>query len=511
MLCQRVFPILGVSLALVAQAPAPESKRLSLQDAIVTALQNNLQVQISRETRSATQSGVLSAEGAFDWTLSSSLNWSRAESTTFRPAFTGAAPTKNESTTWSRTFSAGLAKPFEWGGNLSINYNPSYSFSSGRIVNGLTDSGGNVLGDRLTATAAPYTGTMSATYTQSLLKNFGRQVAESGAIVARLSAKSADFTFQKAIIDLVASTESSYWDVVFAQRNLENKKQALALARKQLRENQIRVEVGTLAPIEVTSAEASVAQREQDIISAEAQFLNAKDALIRALFPNAERPAGLELTDAPKITPINLDESGATKMALERRVELKSAKLDLESKNVLEFAASNRLKPQLDAFATYSGSSDNYRAVGPVNGDLFNSRNPGYTLGLNFSLPLMNKAAEGSLASARASRRSSELSKRDLELGITLEVRTAIRNVEAAEKGVKAAEKTRIFREKDLEAEQKKFENGMSTNFLVLSKQNDLDTAKSAEVQAQITYAKSLTSMEKAVGNLLDARNLKLD
>ena len=73
---------------------------------------------------------------------------------------------------------------------------------------------------------------------------------------------------------------------------------------------------------------------------------------------------------------------------------------------------------------------------------------------------------------------------------------------------MKAAEKTRYFREKDLEAEQKKFENGMSTNFLVLSKQNDLDSAKSAELQAQITYVKAITAMEKSVGNLLEARKL---
>ena len=123
-------------------------------------------------------------------------------------------------------------------------------------------------------------------------------------------------------------------------------------------------------------------------------------------------------------------------------------------------------------------------------------------------MPIQNRAAKGSLAQSRASRRQSELNLKDLELGITLEARQALRNVEASAKGVAAAEKTRYFREKDLEAEQKKFENGMSTNFLVLSKQNDLDTAKSAELQAQITYAKAITAQEKAVGNLLEARKL---
>ncbi|MBK8794868.1 MAG: TolC family protein [Holophaga sp.] len=177
-------------------------------------------------------------------------------------------------------------------------------------------------------TTTPYTGTLSASYTQSLLKGFGRQVTEANVIVAKKGAIAADYQYQKAIIDLVASTESLYWDVVFAQRNLENKQQALTLAQKQLKENRIRVEVGTLAPIEVTSAEASVAQREQDIIAAEAQFDNAKDALIRALYPSSERPAGLELTEAPTLSHLTTDEKSAEKMAIERRVELKSARLD---------------------------------------------------------------------------------------------------------------------------------------------------------------------------------------
>jgi outer membrane protein TolC len=145
-----------------------------------------------------------------------------------------------------------------------------------------------------------------------------------------------------------------------------------------------------------------------------------------------------------------------------------------------------------------------------VNKDLTKGAYPGYTIGLQFALPIQNRAAKGNQAQSRANRRASELGLRDLELGITLEVRQAFRNLEASMKGVTAAEKTRIFREKDLEAEQKKFENGMSTNFLVLSKQNDLDTAKSSELQSRITYAKAVTALEKAMGHLLEARKLEV-
>lgn len=496
MLRARVFPPLLVCCGLVAQSPTGPVK-LSLQDAIKTSLENNLQVQIASETRSNTKAGILVSQGAFDWTLSSSFSWYRQETSFNKSTYEGGTPFQSEYTNWNRNLTAELAKPFEWGGNLRVSYAPSYNFTR-NITNPSA------------STLYPYSGSIGATYSQSLLRGFGRSATEANVIVAKNGAIAADFTFQQKIIDLVANTESLYWDVVFTQRNLENKEQALKLAQKQLRENQIRVEVGTLAPIEVTSAEAAEAQRQQEIIAAEAQLANAKDALIRALYPSSERPASMELTEAPTLSHISIDEKGAEKMALDRRVELKSARLDLKSKLVLEGAAKNRLLPQLDAFVGYNGLSDNYSAIGSVNGDLFKNHNPGHSFGLNVSIPLPNRTARGLMSQARANRRSSELIMRDLELGITLEVRTAFRNVDATEKAVKAAEKTRIFRQKDLEAEQKKYENGMSTNFLVLSKQNDLDNSKSLELQSQISYAKAVTTLEKALGNLLEARKLEV-
>lgn len=504
-----IFPALLVAFSLVGQetpkveGSKPATTKLTLQGAIETSLKNNLQVQIASETRDFTRAGLLLEQGAFDWNLTGNLNLSKTQDASRIQNFPGGPFTSTETTNFSRNFTIGTTKAFGWGGNLSLTYAPTYSFTKGS-VNG---------GPESPFTTNPYDGRLSATYTQSLLKNFGRDATESRLIVARKSAQAADLTFVNSIITLVASTESLYWDVVFAQRNLENKQQTLALAQKQLRENQIRVQVGTLAPIEVTSSEASVAQREQDIISAEAQLLNAKDALIRALYPSTERPAGLELTDDPSVKPLELDETAAEQRALANRLELKSARLDLESKQILETAANNRTLPQLDAFATYNGNAASQIAsegLAAVNKDLTKSAYPGYTVGLQFALPIQNRAARGSQAQARANRRQSELSLRDLELGITLEVRQAFRNVDASTKGVAAAEKTRIFREKDLEAEQKKFENGMSTNFLVLSKQNDLDNSKSSELQARITYAKAVTALEKALGHLLEARKLEV-
>lgn len=504
-----IFPALLVAFSLVAQeapkadAAKPATLQVTLQNAIEISLKNNLQVQIATQTRDFTRAGINIEEGAFDWNLGAGLSVTKTTNAGLSQNIVGGPFSTSDTTTFSRGLTVGAAKSFGWGGNLSLNYAPTYLYTKG-TVNG---------GQETPFTLAPYDGSFSATYTQSLLRNFGRDVTESRLIVARKSAQAADLNFQLAIINLVASTESSYWDVVYAQKNLENKQLALDLAQKQLRENQIRVQVGTLAPIEVTSAEASVAQAEQDIIAAEAQLLNAKDALVRALYPSTERPPmGWTLVDVPAVTPLVLDEATVEKQALANRIELKGQVLDLESKQVLEKAANNRTLPQLDAYAGYIGNAASQipSDLAGVNKDLTKGTYPGYTLGLQFAIPIQNRAAKGNQAQARANRRQSELSLHDLQLGITLEVRTAFRNVDASAKAVAAAEKTRIFREKDLDAENKKFANGMSTNFLVLSKQNDLNTARGNELQSQIFYVKAVTTLEKAMGHLLEARKLEL-
>ncbi len=505
MLRARMFPTLFVAYGLVAQTPAAvEPRPVSLQEAIAIALQNNLQVQVARETREGNQASVMTELGTFDWNLRSSFAWTRNQDASRTQPIPGGAFVTSESTAWSRSFSVGADKAFGWGGSLRLSYDPSYRFSKGSA------NGGPVV----PFTTNPYDGALSATYTQSLLRNFGRAAAESRLQVARKNAEIADFTFQRAIIDLVASIEAQYWQVVYTKLNLENKKQSLELAQKQLRENKIRVEVGTLAPIEITSAEASVAQREQEILAAEAEHMNAKDALIRALFPTNERPGDLVPTDAPVTSATApMDEKTAERMALDRRVELKAARLDYESRQIQERAAKNRTLPQLDAYATYTGNAASQVAaegLSAVNKDITSATYPGYTVGLQFSMPIQNRAAKGSLASARASLRASELNLRDQELGVLLEVRQALRNLETAQKTVKAFEKTRIFREKNLEAEQKKFENGMSTNFFVLQRQDELDTAKAAELRGRIDFTKAITALDKAVGTLLEARKLDI-
>ncbi len=516
-----IFPALLVAFSLVAQtAPKPEAPKLAmpradgpkaavpkvdashltLQQAIEASLMNNLQVQISSETRNVSVAGVLVNQGTFDWQLTSGLNISYSKLVFTDKQLSPLFPNQTgDQVTAYHNLTVGLSKPTEYGGNFQLNYNPTYSYTEY-----------NYAGYPGNSNPTPYSGALSASFTQSLLRNFGRDTAASNLIVAQYGSKAADYAFQLAIINQTATTEAAYWSVVFAKLDLENKRVALALAQQQLKEDTTRVQVGTLAPLGLLQDQASVAQAEQDIITSEANVLNAKDILIRTIYPNPDRPDNLDTADLPTVKPMEMDEDTATKLALENRVELKSADLDLLAKQNQETAAKNRIKPQLDLTVAYNGQSSPYASLNPVNTDLLQAKSPGYSVGLQFALPIQNRTARGNLAVARANRRSSELTRHDQELTVILQVRTAYRNLDSLAKGVVAAEKTRVFREESLDAEKKKLDNGMSTSFLVLTALNDLNTSKGNELQARINYANAVTTFDQAVGRLLQARHLEV-
>jgi len=493
--------------ALAAQTPAPApAARLSLREALQTALQNNLQVEISQQQREETRSLVTNALGAFDWNLGASLGISRLETASSAPAGlknSQAIDTFNVAT--SRSLSADLSRPFEWGGSMDLIYQPAFSYNRG-VYSGSTVAANN----GPYSTSNPYNGTFTAKYSQNFLQGFGLEVTTAPLVIARKNAAAADYTFQLAMVSLVATTETQYWAVVQAQKNLVNGQIALKLAQQQLDENNLRLRVGTMAPLDVISAEASVATAEKNLITYQAALDNAKDALIIALFPNGERPAGLELTDGPDLGHTQVSEAEAVDRALNHRLELKFDQTTRDVNNLQLTVAQNKLKPQLSGYVTYTGGSDTYSSLDSVNSDLAGAKYPGYTIGLSLAMPIQNRVAKGNLAAARATLRGSELALRNQELSITLEVRTAVRNIDATEKAVKAAEKARYLQEKTLEAEQKKFENGMSTNFNVLQDMTNLDQARTDETTAQIAYATAVTALEKALGNLLEARNFSV-
>jgi outer membrane protein TolC len=483
--------------------------RLSLQDAIMAALSNNLAIEIQRTSWQGTMdAGTLGEEAAFEWQLGATGrgSWAKTGSSLFVGEGEYEAQQDTLTNSYSRSLSATLTKPFTWGGQFQLSYSPAYSGWDRDVVYSPPDPGRETHSSNL----APYDGSWGFSYSQNLLKGFGRKAAASQLIIARRGLEAADANFRKAVQDQVAIIESVYWNLVNAQMNLANKQQALDIARRQLRENEIRVETGVLAPIEVTSSEANVAMQEVAIIQAEAALLNAKDTFVRTVYSTAERPEEIDLTDAPVATSLDFGEDAAISAALKNRVELLTRRIDLENARLTEdVARSNRL-PMLNATVAYGGSAAPAADLGAVNSDLFGLSYPGYSVNLTFGFPLLNKGARAADTKARAGRRSAELALKDQELAVTLDVRTAYRNLRAAEKSITASEKSRILAQATYDAEQMRFANGLSTNFVVLQRQNDLDNAKTAELNARIAYVNAQTALQQAMGTLLDYRGIRV-
>ncbi len=504
-----MFILIGACFASAQEtvaAPGPNSnpRPLQLVEAVKTALKNNLQVQIADSARNLIHAGIDIQAGAFDWNVNGTFGNSRQDLTSSKPPYPGAALQDIQSTNWRRSLAVGLDRTFTWGGLASVIYQNGYDATTGTILNGQVNPVSGAVENRPFATAAPYYGSMSLFYSQSLLRNRGWEIVTSPLMMAKKSAMAADSNFEKNVIGIIAHTEALYWDLAFDYRNLENKKDGLRLARELLEENLARVKAGTLAPIEVTQTRATVATREQEIIIAETQLLNDQDALQKILYPDLEAAVSLEPADPPRIVPVEESEAAAEQIALARRAEIKAADAELGSKEIAERVAENRLLPQLDAYISYTGASNNHSAVGAVNGDLGGFKLPGYAMGFRFSLPLGNRTAKGNLASARANLRQGELALRDLKLAIRLEVRQAYRTLKSFERTIIATKETRKYREEDYGIERRKFEIGMGTNFNLLSKQNDLDTAKKDELYAQIGYMKALSIFRKATGDAIN-------
>ena len=516
-----VIPTLAICMCVVSPIAsaqgAKDVKRLTLHDAIQAALANNLAIEVSRTNwRGAKEAGTLVEEAGFEFILGASGTggWSKSGSSSNNPynqpgigSFDAETVTSSYSN--NRNLSLSIQKAFTWGGSAQLSYSPRYSGSSSETSITFLDPTIDAI-YRRTINSTPYSGSWGLSYSQNLLRGFGNKVNTASLVIAQRGLVTADANFKRAVQDQVVAVESVYWNLVRAQMNLVNQRQSLELAERLLKENQIRVETGILAPIEVTSSKASVAQREASIIQAEADFQNAKDTFIRTVYSTTERPDDIELIDTPVVSQLTLEEKGAIETALKNRTELLNRRLELENAKLQEEVAQSNLKPTLSASIAYNGSAQSSPSFGPINSDITAFRYPGYNINVNFNMPLQNKSARASDIRARANRRASELSLRDQELAITLDVRTAYRNLLTAEKSIIATEQSRILAQETYDAEQMRLTNGLSTNFVVSQRQNELDNAKTVELNAKISYANAQTALQQAMGTLLNHRNIRV-
>jgi outer membrane protein len=496
---RAVFALL-VALGLVsgatARAQEAQTLQLSLDEAVKRALENNVDIVVQKYYPDLSAQSVRSAEGYYDPFLSAALYKNSTDSKGTN-AFSGAAVVNTKTDVWN----FGLGVPIQTGANFSLifNNNKTDTNNSYALFNPL------------------YNSSLTISGTQPLLKNFKIDQPREQLRLAKKNKEISDVQFRQTVINTVATVKIYYWELIYAIDNLGAARKSLDLAQKLLDENEIRVKVGTMAPLDVVTAQSEVASREQGVIVAENALANAEDNVKRLIFPEND-PAmwatKINPSDRPTAEAVPVDIDAAVKSALENRTDVAAARKTLEQSDISLAFARNQMLPQLDLVASYGASGAGGTELlrdepgGPVMGtipggygdalsEVFGRDFPTWTVRFNMSYAIPNRTNKANAAYAQISKEQTLASLRRLELQVAQEVRTAARAVQSGFRSVTATQAALVLAQQRLDAEEKKFAAGMSTNFLVTQAQRDLAVAEVTELRSVADYRESIINFQR--------------
>lgn len=480
--------------------PGAGIRELALEEAVTVALEKNLDIAVARLEP---QAG--------DWTVAGvRLSYRPQLSTTVGQRDQVQLPTSllnggQRVNNTTATYNVGLTKTMPWmGGSFTFTWNNSRLDTSNTFAN----------------FNPSYTTTMLAAYTQPLLRGFRidntRQQLQVTLINREISEESARAT----TIQTLASVRNAYWDLVFALSAVDVARRATELADKLVEDNQARVEVGTLAPLDIVQAQAEAATRRQNLAAAEATAQTAELTLKRYLVSGTDDPLWrqqIRPVDLPSLAPAPADIEGAIRRALADRTDVATARKNLDSNAVSLRYFRNQSMPAVDLNASYGaqglggtaylrqGSGLGSTVIGTVPGGyadaltLLSKRDyPQWNVSVTLGYAIGGSAAAAQYERARVQRSQALTRLRALEVQIAAEVANAALTVQSNLKRVEAATAARELAQKRLEAEQSKFEVGMTTNFFVVQAQRDLRDAQNTELRALADYRKSLVNFERA-------------
>ncbi len=546
--------------------------RLSLEDAVSLALENNLDIGVQRfvpwiadtdilrsdaggAPRGASGTGTAAVLGNipsafFDPVLSSTVSLSDQVFPINNPFISGTGTSALSSLEdHSALYNFNYSQAFHTGTSISISWDSTRSSSNSpaQIFNPSVQS------------------TVTYAVQQQLLNGFGLLPNIRFILESKNEKKIADLTFALQVMTTVTQVKNFYWELVYARENVKVMQAALKTSTKLYQDNQKQVQIGTLAPIEVVRAESEMATDNQNLIVAQTTALQQQTSLLNAITKNPLAPdlLNVEIIPTDTIPPPSSEDipdiQAAVNEAWQKRPELLQAQYNLKNAGIEVKATRNALLPTATLFAQYSatglggnllqsnvtptgfgpnldsplvGSSGtpilinglpvysgivtsanitNTVTPGGLNDSLYQigaNRFPTYAVGLNFSLPIRNRSAQADSARALLDERQMETTYRQTQNTIFVAVRNALIALQQDRVQVIAAGKARVLAQETLDAEQKKYQLGASTPFLVIQAQRDLTTAQGTELRARINLVEAQVNYEQAVGRTLDANHI---
>lgn len=479
---------------------------LGVREVVARALVANLDIAVERYTPDISNAELLSAQGEFDPVIR--LDYQYGVSETPQTSREGLATGAGTTTTKQNDLTTTLKGKLISGTEYELLFNRQRSQFIRKDAFDPNTGGFTTIKDPWQYVLDTY-----VNITQPLLKDFGLSTNLTGIRVARVQRDSSLQDFRQNVINIVRDVQAAYWQLVLALENLRVSEESLALAQDLLRENRIRLEVGTMSPLEVIEAEAGVAQREEGVIVSRKLVKDAEDNLKRVLnLPQNVKDWDFTIVpvDKPVIVEREFDQSSEIETALRNRPDYKSALMQVKSNAINEQFTRNQMLPTTDVFGQYE-----FQAVDTDFGSAFDSiesgQSPTWMAGLTAEYPIGNRTARGDFQAAQLQKFQSKLAADNLRLGIIVDVRQSIRSIETSLKSIEASQKTTEFARKSLEAEQKKLEVGISTSHDVLQFVEQLVDAERREAISKVNYRIALVNLTAATGTLLEKNNIVID
>ncbi|MGP0074369.1 MAG: TolC family protein [Bryobacteraceae bacterium] len=381
----------------------------------------------------------------------------------------------------------------------------------------------------------PYnSGDLDLQITQNLLQGFGSAVNGRNIRVQRNNVKVSDLQFQQQVITTVSAALNLYWDLVSFNEDVRARHQEVATAQQLLDDNKRQVQIGALAEIEVTRAEAQLYSSQQDLVVSETNLQQQETVLKNALCRDGIASAGLGNVHIVPLNKIQIPPSDDVRpvpelvnQAMANRTEIATARINIESNEMNLVGIKNSLKPTLQAFAelTNNGLSGaltpegalqpafDYLAggYGSLLGQIFRRNFPNYSAGLSLNIPLRNRAAQSDYATSLLELRQNQLNLRKNTNQVTVDVQNAVIGLQQARVRYDSASKSRELQEQTLSGDQRRYALGATTVFQVIQDQRDLATSQSTEVQAMANYTHARISLDQALGTTLEVNHISLD
>jgi outer membrane protein len=483
-----------------APPPPPGTQvDLTLQEATTRALERNLELAVERLNPQTFDLNIARIQAAYRPTATSQYGH-RAVVQPPTNQLNGGNIVQND----TATYNAGISQAVPWGGgNVQFQFNNNKQVTSNIFAN----------------FNPTFTSNFNLQLTQPLLRDFLIDTNRQQLRITAVNRDISEIQLRGSIATTLASVRNTYFELLYALEAVQVAHGSLALAEKLVEDNQSRVEIGTMAPLDVVQAQAEVATRRQAVAQAEATWRTSELSLKRLIVNGTDDPlwrSSINPVDRPVFAPEPLDVEGAVRKALDARTDLEQARRQIESNDFTMRFMRNQTLPDLDLTATYGaqglggtqfirqGSGLGSTVIGQIPGGFGDALRtltgrdyPTWNFQLNMSYPIGASAAEANYARARVQLSQSAAQLRALELQVATDVTNAALQVENGLTRYQAALAARELALTRLQAEQSRFDVGLSTNFFVVQAQRDLATAQNSELRALLDYRRALVDFQR--------------